>query len=237
MTPKVCIEETTRASALTKRELRTLTKRLANSEREELRAVARALDKAIAGEPFSPKHHDGDDYDPARCPRCQADLWVFYAIAVAFPQVTAGDLALFTGLHGLSDADVDAAVLAIQNGDTLPPDVRFDWLVLRDRQCEDLDTARADLEPGCWYRDARGRWVRDFGHPDPDPDAEVEALLASVAADHGKEICAFIAARSPFKWLAADPALLDEILGSDPRKARTLKRASLRKGFDSSWLL
>jgi hypothetical protein len=80
--------------------------------------------------------------------------------------------------------------------------------------------------------------VRDFDEHDPDPDPEIDALLAATEAAHSAEASAFVAARSPYRWLVADPALIQEIrLGSDPRKAHTAKRASLRKGFDSSWLI
>src|SRR6187551_2822297 len=132
MTKQVCNDTPTRASALSKRELRALAKRLAPSERPELRAVARALDKALAGEPFGARHHDhqGDDYDPFRCADCQGDLWVFYALAVAFPRLDTPDLALLKGLHGLSGEDIDAVLLDAMCGESVPPTLRYDWLTL-----------------------------------------------------------------------------------------------------------
>jgi hypothetical protein len=236
MTESVYTTKTIGAS-LSKRELRALAKRLARSDRSELRAVARALDKLASGEVCSSPHHEGHDYDPFRCAACVPDLWVMYAIGVAFPNVDADDLAAqFAGLLGLSCEDM---ALGVEAGrDERPaPNVTHDWLGLVDGHREELDRMRAGLEPG-WYRDDCGRWCRDFDEPDPDPNPDTEAFLAQMSASHAEEAEAFIAARSPYRRLAVEPALIQEIrFGTDSRTARTLKRASLRKGFDSSWLI
>jgi hypothetical protein len=237
MTKSVCDDNSPRAS-VSKRELRALAKRLAPSEQPELRAVARALDKAAAREAYSRAHHDGGDFDPFRCGACLPDLWVGYVIGVAFPNADEQDLDLqLAALQGLTGENL-ALALDAGRDERCAPDVTHAWLALRDRQCDELDTLRAELQPGCWYRDDCGRWVRDFDEPDPGPDPEIDALLAAADACHSAEADAFIAAHSRYRRLVADPALIQEIrFGSDPRKARTAKRASLRKGFDSSWLI
>src|SRR5450432_4353662 len=119
-------DQSARAS-ISKRELRALARRWAPSERPELRAVARALDKALAGEPYGTRHHEGDDYDPFRCAQCQPDLWVIYAIGVAFPDALATGLGVLAGMHGLSEEDI---LLALDNGrdEREPPDVTLKWL-------------------------------------------------------------------------------------------------------------
>lgn len=248
-------EENARAS-VSKRELRNLARRLAPSARAELRAVSRVLDKIASGEACSRAHHDGHDYDPFRCPACLPDLWVMYVIGVAFPNADATDLGFrFAGLLGLSCENI---ALGVDEGrrEGLAPDVAHAWLALTDRQRDEIDTIRAELEPGRWERDHRGHWhecesakvwnaaTLRFEWPHP-IDPEVDALIADVKATHGSEIEQFITAqchgrtrRDGRAFLRTDPALTNEIrFGSDTRKARATQRASLKKGFDSSWLI
>ncbi len=215
MTESEYPDQNPRAS-VSKRELRNLARRLAPSDRPELRAVARVLDKIASGEACTRPHHDGHDYDPFRCPECLPDLWVMYAIGVVFPNADAADLGFrFAGLLGLSLEDI---ALGVDAGRTEgpSPDVTHAWLALTDRQRDELNTVRAELGT----------------------HSEIEALLAQVRADHARDARAFIAARSPYPWLSGDGALLHEIrFGSDPRKARALKRKSLRAEMDLSCLM
>jgi hypothetical protein len=210
---------------VSKRELRTLARRLAKSDRPELRAVARALNKLAAGEVCSSRHHESNDYDPFRCAACVPDLWVVYAIGVAYPDADATDLAWrLAGLQGLSAEDVALALDAARSEDTTP-DVTHAWLAMRDRQDDEL----REIEPG-WHRHPWGTWARDDEPPESPP--EVEALRA----EHAREIEAFTRAHS----LIADPEVVREIrYGADRRKARALMRASFRKGngVNPSWLL
>jgi len=248
MTKPVCDESITRASALTKRELRALAKRLAPSERAELRAVARALDKAIAGEPFGPQHHEHQDYDPFRCAACAPDLWVAYAIGLAFPDADEQALdQLFAGLWGLTGENLSLALDAGRD-ERATPEVTRAWLLLRDRHDDEEMEVRSTLEPG--WTSLFGHWCRNYeGDTPPANDDETAALIESYRAAHSEECDRFLSAHShgrtttwqrgrPMYRLGADPALVHEIrCGSDPRKARTLKRASLRTEMDPSWLL
>lgn len=230
-------------ASISRRELRTLTKRLERSERPELRTVARAIDKALAGEPYSRPHHEGSDYDPARCAACEPDLWVIWTIGVAFPDADPVDLAaMLRGLQGLSDDDIARQLDAACAGDPPPPpDVIRQWLTMVDGHDDDVSQARVDCEPGWVSIDSR--WVRSYGPDEPDesglwrpwpPNAEFDAALRELQDDHAAECLRFWKQRGRF----AAPALLEEIrFGSDVRTARATKKASLRKEMDLSCLI
>jgi hypothetical protein len=228
-------------ASVSKRELRTLAHRLARSERNELRVTARALDKLASGEVVAKPHHTGD-FDPWRCAACLPALWVAYAIGVAFPDVYAADFDLRFGcLLGLSGENLELALDAGRQ-EKPTPDATQELLVLADQHRAELDTVRAELEPGCWHRDSRGWLFRDFDHGPP-LDPEVDALIAEVAAGHAVEVDRCIAGhshgcdRDGHKFITADRSLLQEIrYGSDPRKARAARRTALKQGFQSSWL-
>lgn len=221
--------QSTFGASVTRRELRTLAKRLARSERAELRAVARALDKALAGEAYSEPHHAAhEEFDPFRCARCTPDLWVVYAIGVAFPDARAADLDFLRGLQGLSPEDIELGLAAGRDEDC-SPDITSAWLALRDEQHDDEMRVRVVVESG-WSR-VGAHWGRSWDGEEPPANATADAeLLAELAAHHRRE-------QEAFGALAADPQLIQEVrFGSDARKARAARRSTLRKEMDLSCL-
>jgi hypothetical protein len=225
------------------RELRALARRLTKLERPELAAAGRAIDKMLAGEIVTRDHHDRD-FDPARCAACLPDRWTAYAIGVAFPDVDTEDLdRRFAGLWGLTGENLE---LAIDDGrnEQIDPHTRHRILALSDAHRDEWETVRAELQPGCWYRNDWDRWVRDFDR-DPQVDPEVDALIASIKATQSADMDRLILGtpgargmRDGTPTVGTDRELINEIrFGSDPRTARTAKRSALKKDFDSSWLI
>jgi hypothetical protein len=234
MTQQAC-NAPRRGATVSKRELRALAKRLAASATPELRAVARALDKALAGEAYSQRHHEGDDYDPARCAACEADLWVAYAIGIALADVDAGDLyALIGAYQGLSLEDF-ARELERARDERGPPDILRAWLTLADAQREELHATMHALGYPLekWEHPWGHRW-HWYGDVDDAPSHEAAALIAELKAEHARASRAF----SGGGPIVADPALLNEIRfgAATVRKARRTQFAT-GKGIDPSWLL
>lgn len=130
MTNRLSPKNTSRAT-VTKRELRSMQRRLAASESEELRGVANALDKALAGEAITTAHiptctchgapcwtrndacpHGskgacwlgcaGCEHQPLECSICLPNARVAWALGVAFPNAKLG-IELGLPKHGGAD--------------------------------------------------------------------------------------------------------------------------------------
>jgi hypothetical protein len=131
MQTTVCNAARTRANTVTRRELHALAKRLATSQRVELRAIARTLGKALAGEiapHFSPGLHV-----PIGCAECGPLTWAAWAIGVAFA-------------HG--EPEIDLA---------LPVTDRENWAAEIIRRARDNEPSPALW----WTEAPQGRWSRE----------------------------------------------------------------------------
>jgi hypothetical protein len=226
MSKQACI--TTRPGATTKRELRALAKRLAASETPELRAAARSISKALAGENYSWPHHE-DDYDPARCAACEPDLWVVYAIGVALADVDADDLYQLIGAYQSLPLEDFRRELEHARDEGAAPDLTREWFTLSDAHYEEVHAAMAEL--GYGWQKIGPRWYRVDEHDAPTDEAE--AFIAELRASHALAARKFNGGRP----VVADPALLHEIrFGANARKARRAQFTK-GKGIDPSWLL